>query len=84
MVLRDFMSAARQLRVGQSGGGEVGEVGEVQTAIYFFMCFGLLMMLFFVFCGIIEHYKPKYGHETGATIVLGIFMSLLIYAIKGD
>lgn len=84
MGIRDFMSAARQLRVGQSGGGEVGEVGEVQTEIYFFMCFGLLTMLFFVFCGIIEHYKPKFGHETGATIVLGIFMSLLIYAIKVD
>lgn len=83
MVIRDFMSAARQLRVGQSGGGEVGEA-EVPTEIYFFMCFGLLMMLFFVFCGIIEHYKPKFGHETGATIILGIFMSLLIYAIKGD
>jgi len=78
------MSAARQLRVGQSGGGEVGEVGEVQTEIYFFMCFALLTMSFFVFCGIIEHYKPKFGHETGATIVCGIFMSLLIYAIKGD
>jgi sodium/hydrogen exchanger 8 len=83
MVVRDFMSAARQYRLGQSG-GEVGEVGEVKTEIYFFMCFGALMMLFFVMCGVIEHYKPRFGHETGSTIVLGIFMSLLIYAIEGD
>jgi NhaP-type Na+/H+ or K+/H+ antiporter len=48
------------------------------------MCFSVLMMFFFVCCAAIETYKPRFGHETGYTIILGIIMSLLIYAIVGD
>lgn len=84
MGRRDFMSAAWQLREGQSGGGAVGEGGEGHTEVYFFMCFAFIMMFFFVLLGLIEHKKPKFGHETGATILLGIFMSLVIYAIFGN
>jgi len=48
------------------------------------MLFSVLMMFFFFGCALIEKYKPKYGHETGYTIILGIIFSLILYAIEGD
>jgi NhaP-type Na+/H+ or K+/H+ antiporter len=33
---------------------------------------------------IIEKYKPAYGHETCATIVVGVFISLILYASLGS
>lgn len=42
------------------------------------------MMLFFFFgMALIEKFKPKYGHETAATVVLGLCISLILYAIEG-
>ena len=42
------------------------------------------MMVFFFFgMAVIEKYKPPYGHETAATVVLGIIVSCLVFAIKG-
>lgn len=42
------------------------------------------MLFFFVCSAIIEKYKPKIGHETGLTIILGIVISLIIFACVGD
>lgn len=33
--------------------------------------------------GVIEKYKPPFGHETGMTVVLGIILSVIIYASIG-
>ena len=41
------------------------------------------MLFFFVMSAIIEKYKPQYGHETCATIVVGVFISLILYASLG-
>lgn len=43
-----------------------------------------MMLFFFVCSALIEKYKPKIGHETGFTIILGIVLSLLIFACVGD
>lgn len=43
------------------------------------------MCLFFFTCSaVIEKYKPSYGHETGYTILIGVTISLLIYACVGN
>ena len=54
------------------------------TNIYFWMLFSVMMMFFFFGCAFIEKYKPAYGHETGATIIFGVMLSLILYAIEGD
>lgn len=41
------------------------------------------MLFFFVMSAIIEKYKPEYGHETCATIIVGVFISLILYASLG-
>ena len=42
------------------------------------------MMLFFFICSaLIEKYKPTYGHETCYTILFGVLISLILYAIIG-
>ena len=55
-----------------------------ETKMYFLTTFIFLCFFFFFMMGVIEKYHPKYGHETGMTVVLGVVISLLIYAIKGD
>ena len=45
----------------------------------------VLMLLFFFISGAaIEHYKPLVGHETCATLILGMCVSLIVYAIVED
>lgn len=34
--------------------------------------------------GVIEKYKPPFGHETGLTVILGIVLSVIIYAACGN
>jgi len=59
-------------------------VDEDSTTTYFWMLFGVMMMFYFFGCAYMERYKPAYGHETGATIILGVILSLILYAIQGD
>lgn len=42
------------------------------------------MLFFFVGSAIIEKLKPRYGHETGYTIIFGVVISLIIYASVND
>lgn len=42
------------------------------------------MLFFFISSAIIEKYKPQYGHETCATIVVGVIISVILYACIGD
>ena len=59
-------------------------VDEDSTTTYFWMLFGVMMMFYFFGCAYMERYKPAYGHETGATIIFGVMLSLILYAIEGD
>ena len=61
----------------------LGSAAE-STNIYFLICFIVLMLFFFVMAALIESYHPKYGHETGYTIVFGVILSLIIYACIGS
>lgn len=54
-----------------------------ETTKYFLLTFISLCFFFFFMLGVIEKYHPRFGHETGMTVVLGIVISLIIYAIKG-
>ena len=58
--------------------------GSETVSIYFYLIFLLMMLFFFVGSAVIEKFKPKYGHETGYTIIFGVALSLIIYAIVGD
>ena len=60
--------------------GATNENGQLT----FFVLFLVMMLFFFVVAAFIEKYKPKYGHETGYTILFGISLSLILYASLGD
>lgn len=45
----------------------------------FFALFLLFMMFYFTVAALVEKYKPKYGHQTGATILLGVAWSFAFY-----
>jgi hypothetical protein len=46
----------------------------------FFLLIFLAMMLGFFFGGAaMEKYKPKIGHQTGLTIVIGVAVSFLLW-----
>lgn len=53
-------------------------------SVYFYLIFLLMMLFFFVGSAIIEKLKPRYGHETGYTIIFGVVISLIIYASVND
>ena len=55
-----------------------------EQRVTFYIVFICLMLFFFFGMAIIEKFKPKYGHETCFTVMLGMVVSLLLYAIKGD
>lgn len=55
-----------------------------QTTLYFLATMIALLLFFFISGSAIEHYKPAIGHETCATLILGISLSCLFYAIVGD
>lgn len=42
------------------------------------------MMFFFVVAALVEKHKPQFGHQTGATVVLGIIWSFTFYYLKGQ
>lgn len=54
------------------------------TTLYFLATMILLLLFFFISGSAIEHFKPAIGHETCATLILGISISCLLYAVVGD
>ena len=42
-----------------------------------------LMLIFFFGAGIMEKYKPKYGHETGFVVLCGVLFSVIFWYAKG-
>lgn len=59
-------------------------LGETESPrlIFFLIMFGFLVF-FFVVGALIEKFKPKLGHETAATIVLGVVFSVTFYYLHG-
>jgi len=54
---------------------------EGKGNLYFLMTFIVMMLFFFIGSALIEKYKPTYGHETCYTILFGVSISLILYAI---
>jgi NhaP-type Na+/H+ or K+/H+ antiporter len=42
-----------------------------------------LMLAFFFGAGVVEKYKPAYGHETGFVVLVGIIFSAIFWFTKG-
>ena len=68
----------------QLGAALPGEDASEEESVYFYITFLIMLVFFFVGAGLIEKYKPKYGHETGYTVALGILISFLIFACVDD
>jgi len=58
--------------------------GNESGNLTFFVLFLIMMLFFFVVAAFIEKYKPQYGHETCYTILFGVSLSLILYAVTGD
>ena len=41
-----------------------------------------MMLFFFITGALIEKYKPRFGHETCLTIILGVTISVIMWASK--
>ena len=63
--------------------GEAKTDEEKEQQVYFYIVFIMMMLFFFLGMAFIEKYKPKFGHETCYTVILGMVVSLLVYWIKG-
>lgn len=50
----------------------------------FYLMLVAAMIFFFVCAGAIEKYKPRCGHQTSYTIILGVIFSLILYACLKD
>jgi sodium/hydrogen exchanger-like protein 6/7/sodium/hydrogen exchanger 8 len=57
---------------------------DIHAFEVFITVFLLLTFLFFIFMSLIEKYKPKVGHETGITILLGMGASYLFWLYYGN
>jgi len=55
-----------------------------EASTVFLVVFLFLMFFFYVGAAIIEKYKPKVGHETGATIILGMLISYIFWMVYGN
>ena len=68
----------------ESGPNTSAESDSHGEQVYFFITFIAMCLFFFSCSALIEKYKPSYGHETGYTILIGVTISLLIYACVGN
>ena len=59
--------------------GDDDLLAEEKLTQSFYITFLFMLMFFFVTGAAIEKYKPAFGHETCATLVLGIIVSLLLW-----
>jgi hypothetical protein len=59
-------------------------LGEEHLETTFFLIIGFFLVFFFFVGAIFEKYKPSYGHETAASIILGIVFSFGFYWLHGE
>lgn len=57
---------------------------EERIYTYFLGTMILLLIFFFGVGACVEHFKPRIGHETSATLILGIIISCVLWAIVTD
>ena len=58
------------------------EEANHQEKVYaFYLTFFFMMLFFFVTGAMIEKFKPRFGHETCLTLILGITISLILWSI---
>lgn len=43
----------------------------------------MLMLIFFFGAGVVEKYKPEFGHETGLVVLTGIIFSTIFWFADG-
>lgn len=55
----------------------------MNAEIVFYVTFLLMLLFFFVTAAAGEKYKPKIGHETSYSLILGICISVLLWYIGG-
>ena len=60
----------------------LGSEESLQTDFYLIM--GFFLVFFFFMAAVFEKCKPAYGHETAASIILGIVFSFVFYWIHGE
>jgi hypothetical protein len=58
------------------------EEAKHQEYVYaFYLTFFFMMLFFFVTGAMIEKFKPRFGHETCLTLILGIIISIILWSI---
>jgi len=53
--------------------------GLSAASTVFYITFIFMMLFFFMVAAASEKYKPRFGHETSYTIILGIVLSLILW-----
>ena len=62
-----------------------GDAEEDEKQQFEFVCMLFCIMIaFFFMAALFERYKPRCGHQTSFTIIIGIVLSLILYWILGD
>ena len=58
---------------------------EIETEqVEFYVILLCTMLFFFTSAALVEKYKPKFGHQTSFTIIVGIIISVILYACLGN
>jgi hypothetical protein len=58
---------------------EIPVVESETDQIIFLVTFTFMILFFFIVGAIGEKYKPKVGHETTYTVLLGLLVSLILW-----
>jgi hypothetical protein len=58
---------------------EIPVVESETDKIIFLVTFTFMILFFFIVGAIGEKYKPKVGHETTYTVLLGLLISLILW-----
>ena len=59
------------------------DIDEEVEKMEFYTVLFLLMLFFFIMAAANERYKPKCGHQTSFTIILGVCISLVLWLAFG-
>lgn len=62
----------------------MSESHSKEMRIGFLILLSTFLTAFFIMAALFEKHKPKFGHETGAIVVVGVLFSLIFYWIHGD